>query len=140
MSRFKVRDALMRQHTVLDKHCTIAEAVSRLLDGQEKEFLVSATGEVIGSVTRDELISGIEKIGKEGSMGQIANPNLVILHPETALEDVFLMMNQKKVEICPVFEEDQLIGVVNRENIIELLMVNNALRQNVALTKTISKA
>ena len=91
-------------------------------------------------MTRDELISGIEKIGKEGSMGQIANPNLVILHPETALEDVFLMMNQKKVEICPVFEEDQLIGVVNRENIIELLMVNNALRQNVALTKTISKA
>ncbi|MBK8653613.1 MAG: site-2 protease family protein [Haliscomenobacter sp.] len=140
LSRFKVRDALMRQHTVLDKHCTIAEAVSRLLDGQEKEFLVSDNGEVIGSVTRDELISGIEKIGKEGSMGQIANPNLVILHPETALEDVFLMMNQKKVEICPVFEEDQLIGVVNRENIIELLMVNNALRQNVALTKTISKA
>ncbi len=139
LSRFRVRDAIMRQHTILETHQTIAEAVVRLLDGQEKEFLVADDGAVIGSVTRDDLIAGLQKIGKEGLLEQIVNQALEPLHPDTPLEEVFLLMNQKKVEICPVYEENQLIGVVNRENIVELLMVNNAIRQNAAVSKIVSK-
>jgi hypothetical protein len=35
-------------------------------------------------------------------------------------------MSNQKLEICPVYEEGVLIGVLNRENVIELLMIAKA--------------
>lgn len=129
LARFKVKDALMHHHTVFDAGATIREAVQLLLDGQEKEFLVREGGELIGAITRDELIAGLGQYGQEGSIGAITNRNLLYLHPDMPLEQVFLEMNQRKIEIAPVVVQGQLIGALNRENIIEVLMVTNATQQ-----------
>lgn len=130
LSRYLVRDVLMRNHTIFDGQATIREAVQMLLDGQEKEFLVQENGQITGTITRDELITGLGQLGQEGAIHAITNRNLIYLTPEMPLEHVFMQMSQQKVEICPVVEGGQLIGVLNRENIIELVMVANAMKQN----------
>lgn len=119
----------MHKHTVFDAGASIREAIQQLLDGQEKEFLVREGGRLIGSITRDELIAGLSQYGYEGSIGTITNRNLIYLRPDMPLEEVFLEMNQLKIEIAPVMEQDQLLGALNRENIIEMLMVANAAQQ-----------
>lgn len=129
LSRHTVKDALMHRHTIFDVGATIREAVQLLLDGQEKEFLVQEEGRLIGSITRDELIAGLGQYGQEGNIGTITNRNLLYLHPDMPLEQVFLEMNQQKIEIAPVMEQDKLVGAINRENIIEMLMVANATHQ-----------
>lgn len=129
LARYKVKDALMHKHTVFDAGATIREAVQLLLDGQEKEFLVRESGQLIGTITRDELIAGLGQYGQEGSIGAVTNRNLLYLHPDMPLEQVFLEMNQQKIEIAPVMDQDQLLGALNRENIIEMLMVANATQQ-----------
>ncbi|MEY4133994.1 MAG: hypothetical protein RL386_344 [Bacteroidota bacterium] len=129
LARYTVRDALMHKHTVFDAGASIREAIQQLLDGQEKEFLVREEGRLIGSITRDELIAGLSQYGYEGSIGTITNRNLIYLRPDMPLEEVFLEMNQLKIEIAPVMEQDQLLGALNRENIIEMLMVANAAQQ-----------
>ena len=126
LSRFKVGDALMRNHTVFDAQATINEAVQMLLNGQEKEFLVQDQGQLIGTLTRDEIIAGLGQFGKEGKIGSVANPNLLFLNPNMPLEEVFMQMNEQKIEIAPVMEGTQLLGALNRENIIEIIMVANA--------------
>ena len=126
LAKYKVRDALMHRHTVLQSHQTLREAIQLLLDGQEKEFLVAAEGNVMGAITRDELIAGLHRAGMDSPLADIANRGLLHLHPDQPLEEVFLQMSNQKLEICPVYEEGALIGVLNRENVIELLMIARA--------------
>lgn len=132
LSKYIVRDALMHQHTILEGSQTIADAISQLLDGQEKEFLVADAGAIIGTLTRDDLIAGINTIGMDGQLDRIINRNVLALDPNLPLEEVFLRMSAQKLEICPVYENQQLIGVLNRENIIELAMIANARKKSQA--------
>ena len=48
------------------------------------------------------------------------------LEPQMPLDDVYDQMTDENVEIAPVFENNKLIGVLNRDNIMELLIIDNA--------------
>ncbi len=126
LSRYTVRDVLMRQFTSLHAFETIEKAVAILLDGQEKEFLVEQDNEVIGIVTRDEIIRGLRELGQEAAIGRIANKHFFMLQPSMPLQVAYEKMVQSNTSICPVIENGVVIGVLNIENITEVVMLANA--------------
>ncbi len=126
LSKYKVRDALMQQFTTLHAYETIERAIAILLDGQEKEFLVELDNEIIGVVTRNEIIQGLRELGQTANINRIANKDILILHPDMELQEAYQKMAQSGASICPVMENHQLIGVINMENITEVVMLENA--------------
>lgn len=126
LSKYKVRDVLMHQFTTLHAFETIEKAVPILLDGQEKEFLVEQDNEIIGIVTRNEIIKGLKEFGQAASINHIVNKQYIILVPGMELEEAYQQMIQSNASICPVIENGQLIGVLNMENITEVVMLANA--------------
>ena len=42
------------------------------------------------------------------------------------LDDVYDQMTDENVEIAPIFEDGKLIGVLNRDNIMEILVIDNS--------------
>ncbi|MFN7117881.1 MAG: site-2 protease family protein [Saprospiraceae bacterium] len=126
LSKYKVRDVLMNQFTAFHAFETLDKAIAALLNGQEKEFLVEQDNEIIGIITRDEIIQGLREIGQEGAIGRIANKQFFTLYPDMPLEEAYARMMQTQSAICPVMENGQLIGVLNMENITEVVMLANA--------------
>lgn len=126
LSKYKVRDVLMHQFTTFHAFETLDKAIAALLNGQEKEFLVEQDNEIIGVITRDEIIRGLREQGQDAAIGRIANKQFLSLIPDMPLEEAYAQMSQSGNAICPVMENGQLVGVLNMENITEVVMLANA--------------
>lgn len=136
LANYKVRDVLMHHFTAFHAFETLDKAIATLLDGQEKEFLVEQDNEIIGIITRDEIIRGLREQGQEAAIGRIANKQFFTLTPDMPLQDAYEKMTQNNSPICPVIENGQLIGVLNMENITEVVMLANAGLERKKLLKT----
>ncbi len=126
LAKYSVRDALMHQFTKLHAFETIESAITTLLDGQEKEFIVEQDNEIIGVVTRDEIIQGLRELGQNAHINRIINKEYMVLSPDMGLREAYEIMSRSKASICPVMENGELIGVLNMENITEVVMLENA--------------
>ncbi len=124
----QVKDVIMHHFTVLKKRDTIPQAVKLLLDGQEKEFIVLEDDVYCGIMTEREIIKGLNEFGKNGLVGEYMLRKNFILHPSMNLKDAYIKMSAEGIPICPVQENGKIIGVLNLENIMELLMVEKVVK------------
>ncbi len=126
LAKLSVRDVLMQQFTLLHAWETIGRAIEILLDGQEKDFVVTENNDIIGTLSRDDLIKGLQQFGSEQRIKSILNADWLALRPEMGLNEAYEEMAKRKLSICPVLEDGRLIGVLNQENILEAVMIENA--------------
>ncbi len=124
---YKVRDVLMTRYVTLSQDDSLELAVDRLLEGEEKEFIVTHNGEVTGILTRNEIIKGLHAYGRQGPVDKVMQREFLRLDPEMELQTVFEKMTLGKTSVAPVFEGDRLVGTLDRENISEFLLVKKAL-------------
>jgi Zn-dependent protease len=128
---YTVKDVVMHQFSLLQSHDSIDKAVKLLLDGSEKEFLVQENGIIAGTINRENLIEGLGHLGKDALLSEIMNRNVIKLKPEMPLDEAYELFSENQVEICPVLNGDELVGVLNRENIMEVLLIANTTGQNI---------
>ncbi|MEQ8702381.1 MAG: site-2 protease family protein [Phaeodactylibacter sp.] len=127
LTDLKVADVLMHQFTKMDAWSPISEAVDTLLDGQEKDFIVTEQGDLIGTISRDDILRGLQEVGPGERIKRIVNTNWSKLSPELELNKAYELMNQQNLSICPVYSnEGELLGVLNTENILEAIMIERA--------------
>lgn len=124
-----IRDAMMQQFTTLRPDDSLDKVVQILLDGQEQEFIVIENGQVVGILTRRELIRGLAEHGKQALISMVMRRDFLTLHPGMTLTEVYQLLATNACAVAPVIDNGQLIGVVDRENINELIMINDALKQ-----------
>ncbi len=123
----KVRDILMKKFVVLMPEDTLDKAVKYLLDGQAQEFVVAENDDVQGILTRDELIKGLSAHGKTSKVSEAMRDDYLTLEPNMPLQEVYQKIMMSKCPVAPVLENGELIGIVDKENIHEFIMVKKAL-------------
>jgi Zn-dependent protease len=127
LTDLKVSDVLMHQFTEMDAWSPISEAIDTLLDGQEKDFIVTEQGDLIGTISRDDILRGLQEMGPAERIKRIVNTDWVRLSPDMELNEAYDLMNQRNLSICPVYNpEGELLGVLNTENILEAIMIERA--------------
>lgn len=126
LAGYTVNDVLMRHYETISASETVKTAVSMLLNGQSKTFLVTEDEVPVGTVSRDEIILALSKKGEDEIISRIMNNDLLFLEADTSLEKAYLQMQQHKSTLMPVMLDHKLIGTVDNENILEFLMVKNA--------------
>ncbi len=126
LSRHKVRDVLMKEFIVLLPEDTLDKAVQYLLDGQATEFVVSKNDEVMGVLTRDELIKGLSENGKDSRVSAVMREDYLVLDPDKPLEEIYQKIMVAKCPVSLVMENKKFIGIVDKENINEFIMVQQA--------------
>lgn len=129
LTGFTVRDVVMRNFSLLQPDDSLERAVQLLLNSQEEEFVVAGEGGVAGVLTRKALVRGLSEWGKEAPVSRAMSQEYLSLHPDMPLQEVYLKMMRAAATISPVVEAGQLVGVVNKTNIDELLMVASAMRE-----------
>ncbi len=121
---YKVRDVLMKQYPTIDYNETLETAVKLMLDSQNKHFLVTQNGIPMGTLNREQIIEGLSKKEEEAELSSIIDKNLILLQADSLLEDVFELVYKHKSTLMLVIENNQLIGTLDTENLLEFILIN----------------
>ena len=130
LAGLKVRDALMRRFTFLKPSDSLGQAVDALLNSQETEFVVADEGNPVGILSRNEIIRGLSERGKEASVSEFMNRSFFVVSSETKLEDFLQKVLEKGQSVALVMDNDALQGLIDRENLEEKLLIQEALKSS----------
>lgn len=120
---YKVRDVLMKQYPTIDYNETLETAVKLMLDSQNKHFLVTKNGIPMGTLNREQIIEALSKKEEETELSSIIDKDLIMLQADSLLEDVFELVYKNKSTLMLVIENNQLIGTLDTENLLEFILI-----------------
>jgi Zn-dependent protease/predicted transcriptional regulator len=123
-----VRDAMITQYLTLNPDDTLRQAADALLAGSDTDFVVVQNGEVAGLLSRSALIDGLKAKGREASVAEVMEEQFPFASPEDKLTKIYPALMGGKQNFMPVLEGTRLIGVINRDNLSEFLMLQSAYR------------
>ncbi|HRC32241.1 MAG TPA: site-2 protease family protein [Bacteroidia bacterium] len=126
LAGYKVKDVLMKEYNSIDAKETIKTAISMLLNGQSKNFLITENSNSVGTLSRDEIIKALSENGENEIIHNVMNKNLIFLNADSPVEEVYHQAQQHNTTLMPVIENNKLIGVLDTENILEFIMVRDA--------------
>jgi len=121
---YKVRDVLMKQYPTIDYNETLETAVKMMLDSQNQHFLVTENGIPMGTLNREQIIEALSKKEEESALSSIMDRELILLQVDSLLEDVFELVHKNKTTLMLVMEDNQLIGTLDTENLLEFILIN----------------
>ncbi|CAN5907380.1 site-2 protease family protein [soil metagenome] len=130
LAGYHVGDVLMREYHSLESGQTVADAVKMLLNTQAKDFLVMREGQVVGTLSRNEIIKSLTEQGPDVPVETVMNEEVRVLNPSMPLEHLYQQVNNKNTNLMPVMHHDRLIGVLDSENVLEFIMVKEAVEKS----------
>ena len=126
---YKVSNILIKHYTSLRPDQGIMDAVELLLAGQEREFLVMDQGKVVGVLTKKEIFNGLAAHGNQASVRKIMISHFPHLRLDSRLDEALQLLQEKDCPIGPVYRGEKIVGILDKENIEELLTLNKAMQQ-----------
>ncbi len=105
------------------KVCTIhpdasAQEAAQLLDRMRISGLpvVNAESKIIGIITEADIIS---KVNKEGLLVRdIMSNDVITIDEETPVNEIAMLLTERKIKRVPVIGNDKLVGIVSRGDIV----------------------
>ncbi|HEX6478257.1 MAG TPA: CBS domain-containing protein [Ktedonobacteraceae bacterium] len=105
------------------KVCTIhpeasVQEVAQLLDSQRISGapVVDADGKLIGIITEADIIS---KVNRDGlCVADIMSHELLVVNEETPVNEIAMLLTERKIKRVPVVQDDKLVGIVSRADIV----------------------
>lgn len=127
LNQFKVKDAITSEYTTLKTDETLGNVAEMLVHKNESGFVVSDDGKLDGVLTKEGIINGLSKYGRDGKVEDAMTTSIPRVAMNDALHEVFQQMQQNKYSVLPVTSKDNVKGIIDRENINELMLIQNAL-------------
>jgi Zn-dependent protease len=134
LSGMKVQDAMMTNFRALRADDPLELAAQELIHGAQQDFPVVDSDQVIGLLTRDDLVTALRTHGPGRKVGEVMRPNCGVVSATDQLEKPYEMLRGDNCSTVPVVREGHLVGMITLENILEWVMINSALRQKSATT------
>lgn len=123
-----VRDVMVTQFRVLSPDATLADAVEALIAGEQQDFPVVENDEVVGMLTRDELIKGLEAGKRDRPVREVMRTDCAAVDEQQSLDEVFQRMRGGGCTTVPVRRNGHIVGMITLENIGEWIMIRSALQ------------
>jgi CBS domain-containing protein len=82
---------------------------------------------VVGVLTRADLLKTLAERGVEARVGDVMQRDFDTADPRDMLDGVLNRLQQR--QLLPVLSNGQLVGLLTKSNLGELLMVEDALRK-----------
>lgn len=124
-----VREAMMRRFRTLSPDDPLPLVVNELLAGGQQDFPVLQQDQVIGILTRNDLLAAVAR-GQQGMrVGDAVRRDCAAVEETDMLESAFQQMHQQKCSALPVVRDGQLAGMITLENVSQWMMVQTALRR-----------
>lgn len=117
-----VGDILRREFTSLLPGDTMQSAIERMNTGEEKNFLVMDEDVVVGVLHEEFILEAVKRKDHDAFVGEYQSQKFEPTHQAETLKSIFHKMSANGYSILPVYEANELIGVI------DVSMMNNFLR------------
>jgi Zn-dependent protease/CBS domain-containing protein len=128
LARYSAGQAMITDLESLSPEAPLAEVSERVLAGFQQDFPVLRGGQVVGVLTFRDLLRGLAQSGGEAPVGRYMHATFASAVPEESLDQVFARMESGGLGSIVVERDGKLLGLVNPDNVRELLRIDAALR------------
>jgi CBS domain-containing protein len=78
--------------------------------------VIDKDGKIIGIVTEADIIG---KVDREGLLvADIMSPEIIVVNEETKVDEIAMLLTERKIKRVPVMENGKLVGIVCRADIV----------------------
>lgn len=113
--------------TLTDKN-TLADAVELILAGSQQDFPVLDHSEVVGVLTRSDLLVALAKRDPSTPVAEVMQKDFRIVGPLDMLEGAFSYLQGCQCRTLPVERNGQLVGLLTMDNVGEFISIQSALK------------
>jgi predicted transcriptional regulator len=124
-----VMRAMITDFRTLAPDDRLASAVDHVLAGFQQDFPVVENDNLVGILTRGNMASALAQHGTEARVGDVMQHEFVAVSPRDMLETAFTKLQNCNCHTLPVVQDGRLVGLMTSDNLAEVLMIQESLRE-----------
>jgi len=116
-----VKDIMVTDVKTIEPSSTVQEAAKKMADHCIGCLIVVNKGKLAGIVTERDMIRKVIVKGKNSpniKINTIMTKEVIMIGPESDIEDASEVMIEKKIKKLPVLDDDNLIGIITAMDIV----------------------
>jgi Zn-dependent protease/CBS domain-containing protein len=129
LSGVPARAAMLTDFDTLQPSDALAVAVHLTLQGSQHDFPVTERGRVIGILTRTDLLAALADYGRDHPVTFVMRRDFPVVQSTEGLDIAVQRLQVCGCEIMPVVEDGQLVGLINKKNLDEYLLIETILQK-----------
>ena len=106
-----------------DAEISVLEAARQMIDANVGSMLVTVDGEITGIVTERDYLRRVvlqEKGDRETTVREIMTSPLIVVTPDTSIEDCMSIITERRIRHLPVADESgEVIGLVSIGDVVK---------------------
>lgn len=124
-----LRSAVITHFETLAPGDPLSRAITLTLETTQKEFPVLEGSQVVGVLTQEDLLRGLKEAGAQAPVSRYMHTEVETADIDEPLDQVLEELQHCDCRLLVVTENGRLAGIVNLDNLMELIRIENALRQ-----------
>lgn len=117
LKKFKVRDILPRDFYTCKPDMTLGKVLELVYHSHQEDFPVVDGDEMIGFVTRQDIMAAMHRFGADKAVGEIMAKDYPRAKDTDSLIKIQNIMHEKSARALPVMNDGKVVGVVTIEDI-----------------------
>jgi signal-transduction protein with cAMP-binding, CBS, and nucleotidyltransferase domain len=118
----KILEGKGREILSIDVDATVYDAAKRMIDANVGAMLVSVDGRISGIVTERDYLRRVTLEGrsdKETPVREIMSSPLIVVSPDTSVEECMSLMTERRIRHLPVAEHGEIVGVISIGDVVK---------------------
>ena len=106
----------------IESGASVFEAVQQMVEANVGSLLVTEDGEITGIVTERDYLRRVAvdaRNDKETSVGAIMSSPVVVVTPETSIDECMALMTNRRIRHLPVIDGGELAGIVSIGDVVK---------------------
>lgn len=129
-SGIPVRYSMVTGFRALSPNDPLSRAVEEILAGFQQDFPVLEDGEVVGILTRSDLMMALAQRQLQSPVSTVMQSEFQTVDEDEMLEQAFQKLQNCDCKTMPVMRKNQLVGLLTMDNIGEFLSIRSALKES----------
>jgi len=130
LSGMSVGRAMLTEFEVLTSHDNLSKAIELTLACSQKDFPVLDDGDMIGVLTQADMLRGLQEQGEQARISDWMQREVQSADIDEPLEKVLQRLQNCQCRLLAVTEAGRLVGIINLDNIMELISIQTALHES----------
>ena len=124
---------------ILEADRTTDDAIEAMQEKNARNVLVSVRGEIVGIISKTDILFKVTSQGRNPSkvkLREIMNSPVLAVNPQTTVKEALSIMEKKKVRQLMVHAYAAVLGMINREDVLERIEQISLSLEDTALSGT----
>lgn len=127
LSGIPVHHAMITDFRTLRPDDPLATAVAHVLEGFQQDFPVVDGDQVIGVLTRADMLSALSQHGQQAPVAEVMQREFAVADAQEMLETAFARLQACACHTLPVLQNHDLVGLLTTDNLGEYMMIQAAM-------------